>query len=164
MVGSTLDPDPAPDHIWLVLFDLNLGSTPEMALVTCMSQLTWLWWEGSTPDKDPDPDTYLGCTSWPEFSLYWYHVNQCYLQNSTFCPITPFQMVRFENTLYKWGCFFQMVSLSTKTLCYLENWKFSPIFLFISILFAPCLQKPYILLFKCNVGSLEWLFGTYSFM
>ena len=47
------------------------------------------------------------------------------------------------------------------TLCYLQNWTFHPIFLFISILFALCLHKPYFSLFKCNFDSLEWQFGTY---
>ena len=50
------------------------------------------------------------------------------------------------------------------TLCYLQNWMFHPICLFISILFALCQHKPYFfLLFKCNFDSLEWQFGTYCF-
>ena len=87
----------------------------------------------------------------------------CYLWSSTFCPITLFLVVRFEKFLHKQGCFFQMMILSTTTLCCLENWKFCPIFLFNSILFALCLQKPYILLFKCNFGSFEWQFEMYCF-
>ena len=48
-------------------------------------------------------------------------------------------------------------------LCYLQNWAFCPIFLFISILFPLCLHKPYCFLFKCNYDSLDWQFGTYCF-
>ena len=49
-------------------------------------------------------------------------------------------------------------------LCYLQNWTFHIIFLFISIVFALSLHKPHFLLFKCNFDSLEWKFGTYYFM
>ena len=31
----------------------------------------------------------------------------CYLQNSIFCPITPFQVVRFQKSIHKQGSFFQ---------------------------------------------------------
>ena len=44
VVGSTLDPDPVSDHIWVVLFDLNLGSTVTLAPVPFMSHLSSLWW------------------------------------------------------------------------------------------------------------------------
>ena len=48
------------------------------------------------------------------------------------------------------------------TLCYLQNWTFHPISLFISILFPLCVHQPYFfLLFKCNFYSLEWEFGIY---
>ena len=61
------------------------------------------------------------------------------------------------------GVVFEMIILSTTTLCYLENWTFCPLFLFISILIALYLHRPYISLFKCNFGSLEWQFGMYCF-
>ena len=57
----------------LQLFDLNLGSTLSPASVPSLSHLRSCG--GSTPDLDPTPDLYLGCTFWPEFSLYWYYVN-----------------------------------------------------------------------------------------
>ena len=79
------------------------------------------------------------------------------------CPITPFQVIGFEIFLQKEGLFFQMTILSTTTLCYLENWTFCSIFLFISILIALYLHRPYILFFKCNFGSFEWQFGMYCF-
>ena len=49
------------------------------------------------------------------------------------------------------------------TLCYLQNGTFCPIYLFISILFALCLHKPYFLLFKCKFDKCELQFETYCF-
>ena len=39
-----------------------------------------------------------------------------YLQNSIFCPITLFQVVRFELFLHKQGLFFQIIIFSTNNL------------------------------------------------
>ena len=75
------------------------------------------------------------CSKWPE------------LKNS------------FTNRSHFWGQSFW----EPPTLCYLWNWTFHPIFLFILILFALCLHKPYFLLFKCNFDSLKWQLGTYYF-
>ena len=38
--------------------------------------------------------------------LFWVPTTLCYLQNWTFCPITPFQVVRFEIFFNKEGSFF----------------------------------------------------------
>ena len=54
-------------HIWVVPFDLNLGSSH--ALVPSMSHPRWIWGM-STLDPDPAPDPYLGCTFWPEFRVH----------------------------------------------------------------------------------------------
>ena len=71
--GSTPDLDPAPDPYLGCTFDLNFGSNLSPAQGPSMSHLCSS--EGSTLDQDPAPDPYMGCTFWPEFSLYWYHVN-----------------------------------------------------------------------------------------
>ena len=34
---------------------------------------------------------------------FWVQTTLCYLQNWMFCPITPFQVVRFEKSLHKQG-------------------------------------------------------------
>ena len=81
-----------------------------------------------------------------------------------FCPLTLFQVVRIEKFHPKQGSFFRPLFRVPTVLCYLPNWTFHPIFLFISILFALWLHKPYsFLLFKCNFDSLEWHLGTYCF-
>ena len=59
-------------HIWLHLFELRLGplypwlqSHLYLTLDHVGGQL-WIWY--------PAPNAYLGCTFWPELSLYWYYV------------------------------------------------------------------------------------------
>ena len=37
---------------------------------------------------------------------FWVQTTLCYLQNWMFCPITPFQVVRFEKSLHKQGLLF----------------------------------------------------------
>ena len=67
----------------------------------------------------------------------------------------------WKNSFTNRGCFFSRWSfLVPTTFCYLQNWMLHPIFLFILILFALCLHKPYSLLFKCNFDSLEWQLGA----
>ena len=39
--------------------------------------------------------------------LFWVQTTLCSLQNWTFCPITPFQIVRFEKFLHKYRSFLQ---------------------------------------------------------
>ena len=96
---------------------------------------------------------------------FWVQTTLCYLQNWMFCPITLFQVVRFEKTPSQAGVVgLQKLFWVSTILCYLQNWTFHVIFLFISIVFALSLHKPHFLLFKCNFDSLEWKFGTYSFM
>ena len=65
---------------------------------------------GSTPDPDPAPDPYLGCNF-----LYCIDIMLTlgYLQNSTFCFITQFQVVRFDKFLHRQGLLFQTIILST---------------------------------------------------
>ena len=38
--------------------------------------------------------------------LFWVQITLCYLQNWMFCPITSFQVVRFEQFLHKQGSYF----------------------------------------------------------
>ena len=86
-------------------------------------------------------------------------------KNWMFCPITLFQVVRFEKIPSQAGVVvLQKLFWVSTILYYLQNWTFHVIFLFISIVFALSLHKPHFLLFKCNFDSLEWKFGTYSFM
>ena len=81
-----------------------------------------------------------------------------------FCPLTLFQVVRIEKFHPKQGSFFRPLFRVPTVLCYLPNWTFHPIFLFISVLFALWLHKPYcFLLSNCNFDSLEWQLGTYCF-
>ena len=123
-------------HIWIssdpylgCTFYLNLGSTLVPAVVPSMSHLCWLWGGKSTPDMDPAPHQYLGCNFWPEFSLYWYPVNPCYLQNSMFCLITPFLVVGFEIFLHKEGLFFLRWSFWVQQPCVILKFEhFVPCF------------------------------------
>ena len=174
-------------HIWVVPFDLNLGSSH--ALVPYMSHPRWIWGM-STLDPDPAPDPYLGCTFWPEFrvhsgsdssaiyvspflgctfwpefSLCWYYVNP--LLSSKFNILSHNTIPNgqiWKNSFTNRGCLFadDHFEYNNSVLSWKLN-TFCPIFLFISILFALCLHKPYILLLKCNFGSIEWQFGTYCF-
>ena len=134
-----------------------------MALVPSMTHLCWLWGGKSTPDMDPAPDQYLDCN----FGLHFHCIDILLIH-------AIFKIQHFVPSLHSWwldlkysftnrGCFFQMIILSTTSLCYVENWTFCPIFPFISILIALCLHKPYISLFMGNFGSLEWQFGMYCF-
>ena len=121
---------------------------------------------------------------------FWLLSTLCYLQNWMFCPITLFQMVRIEKLIHKQGAFFPdscfecnnpMLSSKLNVLShnsvpsgqiwkipsckqklfswddhfeyqqviyYLQNWSFHPIFLFILMLFALCLGKPYFFTFQ----------------
>ena len=162
---SSLDPDPA--------LDPYLGCTFLHGITGLLQN--WLWSHVCLTITDNDEWGHLQIWIWLQihiwvvlFDLNFHCVDimytLCYLQNSTFCPTTPFQMVRFEKFLHKQGLFFlQMIILNAKNLYYLDNWTFCPIYLFILILFALCVHKPYILLLKCNFGSIEWQFGTYCF-
>ena len=47
--------------------------------------------------------------------LFWVQTTQCYLQNGTFCPIPPFQIVKFDKFLHKEGHFFKTIILSTNS-------------------------------------------------
>ena len=95
----------------------------------------------------------------------WVPTMLCYLQNWAFCPISPFWAVKFEKNSFtnRGSFFFQMIVLCTNNPMFSSKLNICPIFLFILVLFALCLHKPYFLLFKCNFDSLEWQFGTYSF-
>ena len=103
---------------------------------------------------------------------FWVPTTLCYLQNWMFCLITSCFYVDLEASLrIKLICvpthFYRSIPFSAvnsifltfsdvpTTLCYLQNWTFHPLFLFISILFALCLHKPYFSLFKCNFDSLN---------
>ena len=81
-----------------------------------------------------------------------------------FVPQHHSNWLDLKKFLHKQGCLFadDHFEYNNSVLSWKLN-TFCPIFLFISILFALCLHKPYILLFKCNFGSIEWQFGTYCF-
>ena len=82
-----------------------------------------------------------------------------------FVPQHHSNWLDLKKFLHKQGLFVCRWSFWVQTtLCYLENWThFVPYFCLSLILFALCLHKPYILLLKCNFGSIEWQFGTYCF-
>ena len=112
----------------LLLFDFNLGSTPSLALVPSISHLRLCGGQ---------------LQIWIQFCFH-----NC--------------VVPFEDPLHLWLqshlCLtWDLVEWSfwvPTMLCYLQNWTFHPLFLFISILFVLCLHKPYFLLFKGNFDSL----------
>ena len=96
---------------------------------------------------------------------FWVQTTLCYLQNWMFCPITLIPSCQIWKIPSQAGVVvLQKLFWVSTILCYLQNWTFHVIFLFISIVFALSLHKPHFLLFKCNFDSLEWKFGTYSFM
>ena len=96
---------------------------------------------------------------------FWVPTILCYLQNWMFCPITLFKVVRFGKFLLNQGSFSQDNCLEyQQSYVIFKNWTFHAIFLFISILIALCLHKPYFLLFNGNFDSLEWQFEIYCFM
>ena len=66
---------------------------------------------------------------------FWVQTTLCYLQNWMFCPITLFQVVRFEKSLHKQGLFLQ------KLFCYLQNWMFCPITPFQVVRHENCIHK-----------------------
>ena len=128
-------------HMWVILFDLNLGSTVAVgpSVFHFSSLCWWWWWDGPlqlqsplclTSDDCGDPiqihicvvlfDQNLGggegihsgsssgpISVSPELIVYIdIVVTLCYLQSSTFCPITAFQVVIFEKFLPKQGSVF----------------------------------------------------------
>ena len=98
--------------VGLSLFDLNLGSNPSPAPVPSMFHLKSCG-RGSTLDLDPAPDPNLGCTFDLNFHCIDNMLTISFLQISIFCPISLFQVVRFEQFLYMQGSLFQIIILST---------------------------------------------------
>ena len=99
-----------------------------------------MWGVNSRSGSVPDP--YLGCT-------FYLNLGSIVVQ-----ALVP----SMSHLCWLWGgrATPDMDPAPDPYLCCLENWTFCPIFLFTSILIVLCLHKPYISLFKCNFGSLEW--------
>ena len=86
---------------------------------------------GSTPDLDPAPDPYLGCTFWPEFSLYWYYVNPMLSSKFNILSYNSSTWSDLNNSFTSRGNFFSGWSFwEPTTLCCLQNWISCPIMLF----------------------------------
>ena len=72
-----------------------------------------------------------------------------------FCPITPFQVVRFEKLLHKQGLFFfsRWPFWILTVLCYLQNWTFCPITPFKVVRIETFLHKLGVFFFKMIILS-----------
>ena len=98
------------------------------------------------------------CQTWNIPSQMWIVIGTIVLStdspmlysNCIFCPITSFQVVRFETFLYKQGLFLDDFWVPT-VLCYLHNWMFCPITLFEVVRFETFLHVMYgsILYMEC---------------
>ena len=97
MLGSTLNPDPAPDPYLCCPVRVNSISGSSHIYVSPSDHVCV---GGSTLYLDPAPDPYFYRWS---FGI---PTTLCYLQNWMFCPITPFQVVTFEKFIHKLGLLF----------------------------------------------------------
>ena len=107
----------------LQLFDLNLGSTPSLALVPSMSQLSLLWGQLQIHICVVLFDLNFHCID--------IMLTLCYLQNSIFYATTLFLVVIFEKIGSQTGAISSRWSFWVPTtVCYLQNWMFCPLTLF----------------------------------
>ena len=111
---------------------------------------------GSTLDVDLAWDPYLGCTLWPEFSLYWYYVNPMLslkfniLSHNSVPSGQIWKIPSQTGVIFsRWSFWVQQPCVVFKIKCFVPYFCLSQYYLL-------CLCKPYILLFKCNYDSLEW--------
>ena len=113
--GSTPDLDPAPDPYlgcnFMTLIQgppLSPAPVPSMShLRSCGGQLR-IWIQFQINIWVVHFDLNFHCID--------IMLTLTYLQNSIFCPITLFQVVRFELFLHKQGLFFQIIIFSTNNL------------------------------------------------
>ena len=93
-------------HIWVVLFDLNLGSTLALALalVPFIYHQSSLWLRGDQLQSQLQNHIWVVC-----FDLNFHCIDIMltlfYLQNSSFCSITAFQWSESKNSFMNRGCF-----------------------------------------------------------
>ena len=125
--GSTPDP-----YLW---------STP--APVPSQFHLRSLWWGVNSRSGSGSRSIFQLFIFYLNFHCIEIMLTLCYLQYSTFCPITPFQVITFKENPFTNKALFRQSFWVQTILFYLQNWSFCPIILFISILCALCLHKPY---------------------
>ena len=133
MLGSTLNPDPAPDPYLCCPVRVNSISGSSHIYVSPSDHVCV---GGSTLYLDPAPDPYFYRWS---FGI---PTTLCYLQNWMFCPHNSLPSGHIWKIHSQAGIVFSRQSFWGPTyLCYFQNWMFCPRTLFHIVRFEKFLHK-----------------------